>query len=77
VRLAFIRGVLGLAHEHIERARDRSTPEAFDQALQHGRSLSLSEAITLAQSLIEEADDQPERVLEDRMTQRTVIGITM
>jgi MalT-like TPR region len=64
VRLAFIRGVLTMAHAHIERARAQSTPEAFDRALQHGRSLSLDEAVALAQSLIEGADSQQERVLE-------------
>ena len=65
VRLAFIRGVLALAHAHIERARAQSAPEEFDRALQHGRSLSLDEAVALAQSLIEETDGQRERVLED------------
>jgi predicted ATPase/DNA-binding SARP family transcriptional activator len=63
VRLIFVRGVLALAHAHIERARDQSAPEAFHRALQRGRSLSLDEAVALAQSLLEAASGQPERAL--------------
>jgi predicted ATPase len=68
MRLAFIRGVLARMHEHIEQARAQSTPAAFDQAMRHGYSLSLDEAVTLAQSTIEEAPGDPERVLGDRWT---------
>jgi hypothetical protein len=63
VQLAFVRGVLALAHAHIEQAREQSDPEAFELAMQHGRSLALEEAVALAQSLLEEAGE-PERVLE-------------
>jgi predicted ATPase len=67
VQLAFIRGALALVHTQIERARAQCTPEAFERALQHGRSLALEEAVALAQSLLEAADDQPERVLRERL----------
>src|SRR5689334_15482407 len=63
VQMAFIGSVLALAHAHVERARDTSAPQAFDQALQHGHSLTLEEAAGLAQALIEAACDQPKLVL--------------
>jgi predicted ATPase/DNA-binding SARP family transcriptional activator len=66
VRLTFIPKLLALAHAQIERARAQSTPEAFDRAMRHGRSLSLEEAVALAQSLLEEAVGKRERVLGDR-----------
>jgi tetratricopeptide (TPR) repeat protein len=63
VRLPFVPGVLALVQEHIERARDQSSPELFEGALQRGRSLALDEAVALAQSLVEETGAQGERVL--------------
>ncbi|HEU5102861.1 MAG TPA: hypothetical protein VFU22_27755, partial [Roseiflexaceae bacterium] len=66
VRLTFIRGALALAQNHVDQARAQSDPAQFDLALQHGRSLSLEQAVALAQSLIDEADGQPERILKER-----------
>jgi predicted ATPase len=66
VRLAFIRGALALVQKHIEQARAQSDPVEFDYALQQGRSLSLEEAVALAQSLIDAADGQPERIVAGR-----------
>jgi hypothetical protein len=63
MRLAFIRGALKLVNKHIEQARAQSDPADFEYALQHGRSLSLEEAVGLAQSLIDTADGQPQRIL--------------
>jgi predicted ATPase/DNA-binding SARP family transcriptional activator len=63
MRLALIRGALARIEGHIEQARAQSAPAAFDQAMQRGRSLSLDEAVALAQSIIEEAHGQSERVL--------------
>jgi hypothetical protein len=40
---------------------------AFERALQHGRSLALDEAVALAQSLLEAADGQPERILSRQL----------
>jgi hypothetical protein len=65
-RLIFIRGVLARAQEHIEHARAQSTPAAFNQAMRRGQSLALDEAVTLAQSMFDEVDGHPERVLENR-----------
>jgi non-specific serine/threonine protein kinase len=67
MRLAFVRGALALAQTQIERARAQSAPEAFERALQHGRSLTLDEAVALAQSLLEAADGEPERVVRERL----------
>jgi hypothetical protein len=57
-----------MAHAHIEQARAQSAPEVFESALQRGRFLSLAEAVTLAQSMIEEAAGTRERVRGDRWT---------
>jgi predicted ATPase len=54
VHLPFIPRVLALAHTYIEQARDQSAPEVFEGALRRGRSLSLDDAVALAQSLLEE-----------------------
>jgi tetratricopeptide (TPR) repeat protein len=62
MRLAFVRGALALVHTQIEHARAQSAPDAFERALQHGRWLSLDEAVALAQALLEAAEGQPERV---------------
>jgi tetratricopeptide (TPR) repeat protein len=62
VHLPFIPQVLALAHAHIEQARAQSATEVFESALQRGRSLSLDEAVTLAQSMIEGAAGTRERV---------------
>jgi predicted ATPase/DNA-binding SARP family transcriptional activator len=66
VRLIFLRGLLALAHTHIARARAASALVEFDQALQHGRSLALDEAVALAQSLIESDDEQHMLVLREK-----------
>jgi predicted ATPase/DNA-binding SARP family transcriptional activator len=63
MRLVFIRGVLVRVQEHIEQARAQSTPAEFEQAMRRGHSLSIDEAVMLAQSLIEEANGRSERVL--------------
>jgi hypothetical protein len=63
VRLTFIRSVLALARAHLERARAVSDTAAFDQALQHGRSLTLDAAVALAQALLEADDDRHALVL--------------
>jgi predicted ATPase len=67
MRLAFVRGALALAQRQLERAREQSNPQAFEQALQHGRSLALDEAIALAQSILEAANERPERFLSGRL----------
>jgi predicted ATPase/DNA-binding SARP family transcriptional activator len=63
VHLTFIRGALGQVQTHIEHARSQCAAEAFERALRYGCSLALEEAVALAQSLLEAADGQPERIL--------------
>jgi len=46
---------------------DEIDPMVFERALQHGRSLTLDEAVALAQSLLEATDGQVERVIRERL----------
>jgi predicted ATPase/DNA-binding SARP family transcriptional activator len=66
VRLTFIRSVLALARAHMERTRGAGDAAAFEQALQHGRSLTLDAAVALAHTLFEAGDDQHALVLGER-----------
>jgi non-specific serine/threonine protein kinase len=58
VHLALVRKVMGIVHAHIEQSREQCDPQAFERALRHGQSLSLEQAVVLAQSLLEEIGDQ-------------------
>jgi hypothetical protein len=63
VRLPFVPRVLAMAHMHIEQARAESAPEVFEGAMQRGRSLSLDDAVELAQSLLEAPASKRERAV--------------
>jgi predicted ATPase/DNA-binding SARP family transcriptional activator len=52
VGLRFIAGLWHLIQVHVEQARRQSAAEEFNRALQHGQSLSVDEAIALAQALL-------------------------
>jgi predicted ATPase/DNA-binding SARP family transcriptional activator len=67
MRLAFVGGALTLAQTQIEQARAQSDAQAFERALQHGRTRTLDEAVALAQSLLEATAGQPEPILNQRL----------